>query len=471
MATMAALRSGWSGTGAAGNPYRPAVVAKYSLTDWTDVGGMNIENEGTSVNLTAAQAVVDAIAADADYGAAVTRTFFASPNGSASGNGSFDYPWDLATALGKATTILGGDRLCLRGGTYHGVYFNIDLKGVEGSEVTIEPYLAEKPIVDGALIFRGQYVVAKYLEIYDADFLNRTTSIWGTEPPDIPLYAGAIANVANVRLLNSVIHDCRQGPLGGFKEIYGCLVYHCGWNYALGTGTLGHGIYSGNGTSGAVRDNILFGGFGYGIHIYGSSSPLTDYLVEGNTAFESGMLRNIPQSNILVGGDGSAVATTPTLRANMTYFVAGTPPNKLGLSAGATDATIENNYMPEGLTKTNVTVLSESGNYYGPDVGDQVFVRPNEYQTDRANVTIYNEARADSISVDLTSVIGLNAGDSVTVANVQDYFVDIQTLTLDADKKITVDMQAANRTVAAPQGWAAEPTTFPTFGCMVVEKA
>jgi hypothetical protein len=47
---------------------------------------------------------------------------------------------------------------------------------------------------------------------------------------------------------------------------------------------------------------------------------------------------------------------------------------------------------------------------------------------------------------------------------------DVQELTVAGDGTITVDMQAANRSVATPIAWDAPATTFPEFGCFVLQK-
>jgi len=101
---------------------------------------------------------------------------------------------------------------------------------------------------------------------------------------------------------------------------------------------------------------------------------------------------------------------------------------------------------------------------------DACFVRPNDYDTERANVTIYNWSGADTVVVDLSAVTGLSSGDIVRVHNCQDYFSDVQILTLDADKKISVDMKASTRTIAAPTLWTAPVSCFPVFGCFIVKK-
>jgi hypothetical protein len=176
------------------------------------------------------------------------------------------------------------------------------------------------------------------------------------------------------------------------------------------------------------------------------------------------LIRGDTYPNFLLGAD-SGQADVSSFVANMSYGADGLQ----FYGDGAINVTLADNYMPDGKTGT-YSAISESSNYWGAAIGNQVFVRPNSYQSDRANVTIYNQAEADTVSVDLSAVIGLQVGDSVSVRNVQNYFVDIQTLTLDMNKKITVNMQAANRTVSTPVQWTLPATTFPKFGCFVLEK-
>jgi len=81
-------------------------------------------------------------------------------------------------------------------------------------------------------------------------------------------------------------------------------------------------------------------------------------------------------------------------------------------------------------------------------------------------LTIYNEAQADNIQVDVSA---LTTSGIVNAHNVQDYFNDIQSLEV-TDGQIIINMQAVNRTVAKPVGWTAPATTFPSFGCLRLEK-
>jgi hypothetical protein len=362
------------------------------------------------------------------------------------------FPGTFAQAL-SSDLILPGSRVLLHAGTYSGDFINA-LEGTAESPITIMSYPGERAKIDGGLDAGGSYVTFKDLEIMWSGWANRTSNV-NTKT--------MIGSGTYLKFINCVIHDL-SGPyfpttmLG--LEIYGCVVYHTGWS-GVDRGH-GHGLYIQNNTpTKTIKDNIVFDTFGWGIHVYTENGLINNITLEGNTCFKNGSLYNTAYNPILYGG--GAVADNPILRANMTYGAG----NNLGYSAGCTNAVLEDNYFPNGLTKTEAQIDTETGNYYGPAVGNEVFLRANTYDANRANLTIYNQAAANTIDVDVSSLFG--ASGTVKAYNVQDYFVDIQTLTVTSGV-ITVNMQAVNRTVATPVGWTAPAKTFPQFGAFILVK-
>lgn len=106
--------------------------------------------------------------------------------------------------------------------------------------------------------------------------------------------------------------------------------------------------------------------------------------------------------------------------------------------------------------------------------GIKVFVRPNKYDSGRANVIVYNWNQASVVNVDVSSV--LQPGDTYELHNVQDYFGDIITGTY-SGQEININMSA--RTRALPAGYnqvsswfhePLQPNTFPDFGAFVLIK-
>jgi len=106
--------------------------------------------------------------------------------------------------------------------------------------------------------------------------------------------------------------------------------------------------------------------------------------------------------------------------------------------------------------------------------GTKVFVRPNNYEPNRANIIIYNWDKANTVAVDVSSV--LNPGDSYELRSVQDYFGDVTTGVYGGGELI---IQMTGRTSAKPIGYdqvtswyhnPLQPTTFPEFGVFVIKK-
>ncbi len=374
----------------------------------------------------------------------------------------YSYPGSLTLALGDKS-FRDGERLLLRGGTYSGDYIST-LAGT-AERITIMSYPGETAIIDGSLTLGGSYVVLKDLILRYSGWATRQSAFTGSTPEDIPYTKGLTVNATYSQVINCVIHDMAGvgfQSLSVASELYGCVLFHNGW-----AGTErghGHAAYVQNSAAPrkVIKDCIMFDNFGYGIHAYTESGQIDWLTLEGNTCFRNGSLYGTGYADILVGG--YVVADNPILTGNMTYNV---HENNLGYIAGVTNAVLTDNYFPQGLTKVNAQITTETGNYYGESgLGNTAFVRPNEYDPNRANLTIYNQAEANTVTVDV-SALGWTG--NVTARNVQDYFSDAQTLEI-VDGAIIVNMQAENRTVATPIEWTAPATTFPLFGAFVLER-
>lgn len=80
----------------------------------------------------------------------VTGTvFYVAPTGSSSGNGSITNPWDLKSALSKASTVVPpGSTVYLRGGRYLGL-FTSSLQGTAAAPIKVRSYPGEWAVLDG----------------------------------------------------------------------------------------------------------------------------------------------------------------------------------------------------------------------------------------------------------------------------------------------------------------------------------
>ena len=114
-----------------------------------------------------------------------------------------------------------------------------------------------------------------------------------------------------------------------------------------------------------------------------------------------------------------------------------------------------------GFTQTQYP----SNTYYSSrPTGIKVFVRPNQYEAGRANITVFNWASAATASVDLTGVLAPGTG--FEIRNAQDFFgAPVLTGTYDGG---SVSIPLTGLSVAAPVGWAAPPPTGPEFNAFVL---
>ena len=424
--------------------------------------------------------------------------FYVSPSASGSGTGSFSSPWQLQVALSQPGSVHPGDTIWLRGGTYSGTFTGY-LVGTSSSPIIVRQYAGERAIIDGGnsngnaiFVIAGSYTWYWGFEVMSSDPI-RSTTISGSSPPGsaMPRGEGILIGQGTphpgLKFINMIIHDARQG-ISFWKdaqdsEIYGCLIYYNGWQ-APDRGH-GHGIYAQNQTgTKKITDNILFSGFAYGIHAYGSGTAYLDNIdIEGTTTFNAGNLY-ADGSNLLLGGESGNVAQNPILKNNYLYRSSGGSADfDLGYSGGCTNATVTNNYISNSTILASCAPTSmTSDTFYGSidgftqsqypsntyyssrPSGTQIFIRPNAYEAGRANITIYNWDLLGSVSIDLSGVLA--DGDSYEIRNAHDFFgAPVLTGTYTG---ASVSIPMTGLSVAAPVGWAAPPSTGPEFGAFVV---
>jgi hypothetical protein len=430
--------------------------------------------------------------------------FYVAPDGVPSGNGSREKPWDLATALAQPSAVKPGDTIWLRGGTYRG-HFTSTLKGNANKPVVVRQYGSERATLDGndgtnavTLLVNGSDTWFWGFEITNS---NTTRTSSNTSPPG---GRGEAVNLlgARTRLINLQLHDTNQGVLTTTDipdtEVSGCLIYYNGYD---GTDRgHGHGIYIANAAPSTKRvvDNVIFDQFGYGIHAYTQGGKLDGLYFEGNTSFNNGALAQVTglTTDILVGASGSAaanptdsdkVAKNTTLRSNFTYFSSsgGTGAN-LGYSKGIASPTIVDNYLVGGAALTLINAfrpITMTGNslygsisgfqssefpgntyYASRPTGMKVFVRPNQYEPGRANITVYNWDKASIVDVSLIGV--LNPGMHYEVRSAQNFFGAPVLTGIYNGAPIHIPMTGL--TPATPVGRPAPAATGPDFQVFVL---
>jgi hypothetical protein len=274
----------------------------------------------------------------------------------------------------------------------------------------------------------------------------RSNATAGSLPPDGLGFAVDV-NGPGTKIVNMVIHDAGQGiglwTSATDAEAYGNVVYYNGWD-ASDRGH-GHGIYAQNQAPGVKRivDNVLYGQFAIGVQAYTGGGSIDDIQLEGNVAFDNGVLSRVSgyTYNLLVGG--LRLAKRPSLVSNFTYSPAERGGNVgLGYKGGCSDAVVKGNVFAGRNALQVVSCLdglAMAGNtFHGATAGfapssfpdnaygtarpraNEVYVRPNRYEKGRAHVVVYDWTRDASVGVDPSGVLA--PGDAFEVRSVRNLF-------------------------------------------------
>ena len=461
--------------------------------------------------------------------------YYVTETGSSGGDGTDTKPWDINTALnGASGAIHPGDTVWVRGGTYLGP-FSSNMSGTAAAPIIVRAYPGERAIIDGKNTPSGQEILTvdgTYTNYWGLEITNSLTQRTDTRHSGVYL-----RNAQHVKLINLIIHDTGMGVFGEpgaeFCEVYGSIIYNGGWQTT--TRSNGHALYMKGDPTGAklLKDNVMFDMFGLGVHVYADAGtgPLYNITVEGNAVFNSGLLSDYTNSNILAGGED--VANNITIQDNYTYFPPGLGAynSRMGyLSTANGSLTYKNNYLVgggpvletrfwnsvvfqgntlsgsgtlvdfrdssgSGYTWANNTYFRDStqtawhfgGSAYtltnwrtatgGLGTGDKglaqptttlVVVRPNLYEAGRANIIVYNWGNLTSVPVTVTGV--LSTGNQYEVRNVQDWFgTPVATGTYNGSGTITIPLGGVNPT--PPLGGSPNPPvkTGPFFDVFVVK--
>jgi cephalosporin-C deacetylase-like acetyl esterase len=175
----------------------------------------------------------------------------------------------------------------------------------------------------------------------------------------------------------------------------------------------GHSIYTQNKTGTktitacilSARRDRTDGSFT--MHVYGSGkSALENYIIEDNIAYEVG--------TFLVGG--GAPVRNVKLSHNYLHGIN----MQLGYGAQNDDCELRDNLIAGGKLTINKfkKVVNENNPETVPD--QKAILIPNKYDPTRANVAVYNGAKADKVALDVSTF--LKAGERYRLLNPRDLF-------------------------------------------------
>lgn len=444
--------------------------------------------------------------------------YYVAPAGSSAGDGSWERPWDLRTALaGAGGVIVAGDTVWVRGGRYVGS-FATHLRGQAGGYITFRQFPGERATVDGQLQAgsSGEYLTFWGLEVMQSN------------PTGIALYVQA----SRSRFINMVVHDAGAQGISVYvpaidSEVYGCISYNNGKEV-----NLDHGIYV-HETEKRVEDCVFFNNIANGIHAY-ETNPQRNVIIQGNISFNNGTID--PQtrpngSNLLVRGVGGSSGVQ--VLDNMLYFTREDDGENLRVGDGNAshnqDVVVRGNYARGGNTvfllnqweqltvSDNVLIGPNSGaivSWPGPGAGTiwsgnrwyrdpasagwrlgstaldfagwrqasgagatdevsgalpaapQVFVRPNKYEPGRAHIVVYNWGRQGTVTVDVTGV--LDVGAVYEVHNVQDLYGTPVASGVYSGAPLELPMTGVAPPIPLGRATATAPRTGPEFDAFLL---
>ena len=429
--------------------------------------------------------------------------WYVAPNGTSSGVGSMNDPWNLQTALNHPITVKPGDTIWLKGGNYNGV-FESYLEGNSTHPIYVRQYPNERAVLSwysssgdnssNTLKVLSSYVWYMNFEVTSTN-MKRSTNMNGSFPTDTSYGEGIFEKKGtNNKFINLLIHD---NPVGvgiwsssSKSETYGNLIYYNGW--IAPDRAHGHGVYGQNNETGVkeISNNIIFSNADQGSQIYGTSiAYISNFNLKENIYFNNGDLFSSSTGgrNLLVGG--LVIGQNETIKDNYFYRSqfsggGGTSDLYVGYTSGLSNSNVEGNYIPTtSLFNLISNVIVNDNTFFGSVSGlnqalypnnnyltvrptsNRIFVMPNKYENGRGNIVIYNWQNLTLVSVNLSKT-GLNVGEDYQLHNVQNFFGDVIKGKYDGNN-ITISM--TNRTVATPRGLTESPTsTFPDFGAFVI---
>ncbi len=438
---------------------------------------------------------------------------FAAPQGTPDAAGTEEDPLDLTTALQGNPLIQAGDTLWLMEGTYVGNFVST-LQGEENNPIIVKPYPGKRVILESPPLIPGEnsqstlFIDSAWTNYNGLEVMsnvsNRTSEQTGSNPTDITIQGGVTVgthhNSSNTQIINFIVHDT-QGGLSSFSastdsELYGNIVYNNGW-----TGPdrgHGHGMYTQN-KDGVKKltNNILFFGFGTGIHAYVEGSPkLENYNIQDNVWFLTGASdprASQKKDNCLVGG---FQPVTNLLLKNNKGYSDNSRGTRIGYSGSVTNqsAVLLDNYLAENLWIAgdwDILDLGDTSVFHGitgesqsqindlggndfremnPAAGKKIFVSANLHDPRRARVIVYNYDEDATVDVDLDTI--LQTGESFRIHSVFDLFGDPLLTGVYDGSAVSIPMG----TVAPPQphgvdGIGPEDDPGRKFGVFIVTHA
>ena len=365
--------------------------------------------------------------------------YFVASDGRAENSGTRQSPWDIESAWQGRQRIEAGSTIYMLEGVYRhpertwsGGQFEIRLSGEPDAPIHIRPLPGDRVTIDGGVTVangtRHLWIWELELTVSEAADWDRRVPHAGADPRparDHPAGGLTIHGGENSKFINLVVHGLSSTGVSFWRgaidaELHGCLIYD---NGLIATDRYhGPGIYTQNQTGQkSITDNILWGNYSTTIQAYGSDRAYVNgYRIVGNIAFAP--LKAGGRAGILIGGGRPSEAIVAS--ENILYEV----PLRVGYTAPHNeDAVVRDNV----LLKTDLSITRfrhvdaennriVDGSTVAAEMPQESWLRPNQYDPDRANLAVLNGGRAATVDVDLSGF--LRPGDAYRIVSALDFY-------------------------------------------------
>ncbi len=362
---------------------------------------------------------------------------FVSLTGTSSATGTQADPIDLATALSSSSPAQPGQTIWIKEGVYNGS-FESKINGSSGLPISIKPLPGQRVLINShnsgsdraGLTITGQWTDFYGIEATSSDpYRGNTTERY----PDVEAKGGIAVFGAHTNIYNALTYDNVCGGIDFWKtatdsSLHGNIIYNNGFAHS-GRGAC-HGVYTQN-TDGykKLTNNIVFFGFQTGLHPYSTeTAPLNNFTIENNVWFLAGASDprdNQQKTNLIVHTQAGIKDMIIKNNKGYSQVNRGSSINARNFQG---NVEIKDNYLAERLEVyglwnpipfTNNTIygniddadsklIASATNTLStskPTIGNKVFVDANGIDPHRGRVVIYNYNNADSVSVDLSSIL------------------------------------------------------------------
>jgi len=377
---------------------------------------------------------------------------FVSLSGSSSASGTQADPIDLATALSSSSPAQPGQTIWIEEGVYQGS-FESEVSGSAGLPISIKPLPGQRVLINShnsGINDAGLRVNGQWTDFYGIEATSSDTNRGNTTQryPNVEAKSGIAVFGAHTNIFNCLTYDNIGGGIDFWKTaidstIHGNIIYNNGFAHS-GRGAA-HGVYTQNTTGYKnITNNIIFFGFQTGIHPYSTgAAPLNNFTIENNVWFLAGASDprdNQQKTNLIVETKAGIIDMVIKNNKGYSQVNRGSSINARTLSG---NVEVRDNYLAERLEVyglwdpipfTNNTIYgniddadtllipsaSNTLSTVKPTTGTKVFVDANGIDPRRGRVVIYNYGNANSVNVDLSSI--LKNGEAYRIHSVMGLF-------------------------------------------------